>query len=121
MNILEHYDVNKLKLSDPYNIDDDTFFCKFSYNNMPFVIKTNKICYLKKRQQNTNNYIYISLTSIFQNQNILLKTLKSIKEQTLKPNKCIIYLSEEPYLLDEGFKDKIINKDWLDQLPQEFR
>jgi hypothetical protein len=63
MNILEHYDVNKLKLSDPYNIDDDTFFCKFSYNNMPFVIKTNKICYLKKRQQNTNNYIYISLTS----------------------------------------------------------
>ena len=63
MNNLEHYDVNKLKLSDPYNIDDDTFFCKFSYNNMPFVIKTNKICYLKKRQQNTNNYIYISLTS----------------------------------------------------------
>jgi len=63
MNILEHYDVNKLKLSDPYNIDDDTFFCKFSYNNMPFVIKTNKICYLKKRQTNTNNYIYISLTS----------------------------------------------------------
>lgn len=63
MNILEHYDVNKLKLSDPYNIDDDTFFCKFSYNNMPFVIKTNKICYLKKRQQNTNNFIYISLTS----------------------------------------------------------
>jgi hypothetical protein len=63
MNILEHYDVNKLKLSDPYNIDDDTFFCKFSYNNMPFVIKTNKICYLKKRQTNANNYIYISLTS----------------------------------------------------------
>jgi hypothetical protein len=63
MNILEHYDVNKLQISDPYNIDDDTFFCKFSYNKMPFVIKTNKICYLKKRQQNTNNYIYISLTS----------------------------------------------------------
>ena len=55
--------------------------------------------------------IYISLTSIFQNQNILLKTLKSIKEQTLKPNKCIIYLSEEPYLLDAGFKDKIINNE----------
>jgi len=55
--------------------------------------------------------IYISLTSIFQNQNILLKTLKSIKEQTLKPNKCIIYLSEEPYLLDAGFKDKTINNE----------
>ena len=63
MNILENYDIEKIKISEPYNIDDDNYFCKFSYNNMPFVIKTNKICYLKKRQQNTNNYIYISLTS----------------------------------------------------------
>jgi len=55
--------------------------------------------------------IYISLTSIFQNQNILLKTLKSIKEQTLKPNECIIYLSEKPYLLDAGFKGRILNND----------
>jgi hypothetical protein len=30
---------------------------------MPFMIKTNKICYLKSRQKNTNNYINISLTS----------------------------------------------------------
>ena len=30
---------------------------------MPFVIKTNKICYLKPRQKNSNNYINISLTS----------------------------------------------------------
>ena len=63
MNILEHYDIEKLKISEPFNIDDDNYFCKFSYNNMPFMIKTNKICYLKSRQKNTNNYINISLTS----------------------------------------------------------
>lgn len=63
MNILENYDKEKLKISEPYNIDDDNYFCKFSYNNMPFVIKTNKICYLKPRQKNSNNYINISLTS----------------------------------------------------------
>ena len=63
MNILENYDISKIKISEPYNIDDDNYFCKFSYNNMPFMIKTNKICYLKPRQKNTNNYINISLTS----------------------------------------------------------
>lgn len=63
MNILEHYDIEKLKISEPFNIDDDNYFCKFSYNNMPFMIKTNKICYLKTRQKNSNNYINISLTS----------------------------------------------------------
>ena len=63
MNILENYDKEKIKISEPYNIDDDNYFCKFSYNNMPFVIKTNKICYLKPRQKNSNNYINISLTS----------------------------------------------------------
>ena len=53
--------------------------------------------------------VYLSLTSIFSNQSILLKTLISIKKQTLLPDKCFIYLSEEPYLLDCGFKDKNIN------------
>ena len=63
MNILENYDIEKIKISEPYNIDDDNYFCKFSYNNMPFVIKTNKICYLKPRQINSNNFVNISLTS----------------------------------------------------------
>ena len=63
MNILENYDISKIKISEPYNIDDDNYFCKFSYNNLPFMIKTNKICYLKPRQKNSNNYINISLTS----------------------------------------------------------
>lgn len=52
--------------------------------------------------------IYISLTSIFQNQTELLITLKSIMNQTYLPNKIFIYLSEEPYLLDKGFPNKNI-------------
>jgi hypothetical protein len=63
MNILEHYNKENLKISEPYTIDTDTYFCKFSYNNMPFIIKTNRVCYLKKRSKNSNNYINISLTS----------------------------------------------------------
>ena len=52
---------------------------------------------------NDNTKIFVSLTSIFDNQNILLKTLQSIKNQSLMPNKCFIYLSEEPHLLDKEF------------------
>ena len=56
--------------------------------------------------------IYISLTSIFNNQSELLKTLISVKNQTEQPSKCYIYLSEEKYLLDNGFKNrKITNND----------
>lgn len=52
--------------------------------------------------------VYISITSIFNNQNILLQTLQSIIKQTKKPDKIFLYLSEEPYILDTGFKDKKI-------------
>jgi hypothetical protein len=52
--------------------------------------------------------LYISLTSIFKNQDILLHTLQSIIKQTIKPTKIFVYLSEEPYILDTGFKDKKI-------------
>lgn len=55
--------------------------------------------------------VYISLTSIYQNQSILIKTLQSIVNQTIKPAKCFIYLSEEPYLLDHGFKNKNISSE----------
>jgi len=58
--------------------------------------------------------VYISLTSIFKNQDILLKTLQSIMKQTSSPDKICLYLSEEPYILDDGFKDKkITNPDLL--------
>ena len=75
-------------------------------------------CYTKKIKLNNilNNIetvyfekpIYVSLTSIFSNQNILLKTLKSIMRQSKTPYKIYLYLSEEPYILDNGFKNKKI-------------
>jgi hypothetical protein len=57
--------------------------------------------------------IYISLTSIYKNQDILLKTLMSVTNQTTKPEKIFLYLSEEPYILDTGFKDKKITNNNL--------
>ena len=50
--------------------------------------------------------VYISLTSIFENQNILLETLQSIMQQTRLPDKIFLYLSEESYIIDSGFTDK---------------
>lgn len=52
--------------------------------------------------------IYISLTSIYQNQSDLLKTLKSIENQSVQPSKIYVYLSEESYLIDIGFKERKI-------------
>jgi hypothetical protein len=60
MNVLDHYNKNQLVLSDPLTLEEDTYFCKLSYNNMPFVIKTSKICYVKGAN---NKYINVSLTS----------------------------------------------------------
>ena len=54
---------------------------------------------------------YLSLTSIQQKQKELKKTLQTVLNQTLKVDKCYIYLSEEPYLLDKGFKNKKLNDD----------
>lgn len=52
--------------------------------------------------------LYVSCTSIFQNQHVLEKTLQSILEQTRLPTRIFVYLSQEPYLLDQGFPDKKI-------------
>lgn len=55
--------------------------------------------------------IYVSVTSIFNNQEILLQTLTSIINQTKIPDNIFVYLSESPYMLDSGFKHKkITNK-----------
>ena len=59
-------------------------------------------------QTNSKIPVYISLTSIFKNQDLLLQTLQSIIKQSILPDKLFLYLSEEPYLLDTGFKDKKI-------------
>lgn len=68
------------------------------YNNYKYYIMSN---------------IYISLTSIFNNQSELLKTLISVKNQTEQPSRCYIYLSEEKYLLDNGFKNREITNNNL--------
>jgi hypothetical protein len=57
--------------------------------------------------------IYISLTSIFKNQGLLKNTLDSILEQSQKPDKIFIYLSEDPSFHDEGFFNKKITHDGL--------
>lgn len=52
---------------------------------------------------------YVSIAGIFDKQNVLLSALKSIDQQSVRPDKCFINLSEDPNLLDRGFKDKKIN------------
>jgi len=59
---------------------------------------------------------YISLTSIYDNQKNLTYTLESILKQTILPDKCYIYLSEEPYLKDMGFKNKKITNNNLKKI-----
>jgi len=63
---------------------------------------------------NKNNIpVYISLTSIFDNQDKLYQTLQSIVVQKHHFNKIYLHLSEDAYLLDKGFKDKKINNEIL--------
>lgn len=50
--------------------------------------------------------IYVSVASIFDKQHVLIKALHSIANQKTKPCKCFINLSEEPNILDKGFKDR---------------
>lgn len=57
--------------------------------------------------------VYVSLTSIFQKQDSLVQTLESIKSQKYQIDKCYIYLSEESYLIDEGFAEKKITNNNL--------
>jgi len=63
MNVLDNYKKELLNLGDPYEIDDDLYYCKFNYNNMPFMVKTNKICVFKSIKKNKDNYVNISITS----------------------------------------------------------
>ena len=84
MNVLDNYKVELLNLGEPVDIDDDTYFCKMNYNNMPFMIKTNKVCAFKKRKKNKNYFnglnkiaflIFISYIVINFFINILIKIL----------------------------------------------
>lgn len=59
--------------------------------------------------------VYISITSIYQRQSELVVTLNSIINQTVIPDEIFLYLSEDPYLLDSGFKNKTITDKQLNQ------
>lgn len=64
MNVLDNYREELLNLGDLQPIDDDDLhYSKFSYNNMPFMIKTNKICVFKPTKKNKDNFVNISITS----------------------------------------------------------
>ena len=52
--------------------------------------------------------VYISLTSIYKNQNILYKTLKTLLQQSICVNQIYLYLSSDEFFLDTGFKAKKI-------------
>ena len=47
--------------------------------------------------------VYVSLATIKQNETCIVETLQSIAGQTLPPTRCLIFLSEDAYLLDTGF------------------
>lgn len=61
MNVLDFYQGENIEIGEPIELDDDNYFCKVSYKNSPFMIKTNKVCYYK--QKNIPNHMYISITS----------------------------------------------------------
>ena len=64
---------------------------------------------------------YLSLTSIYQNQDRLFATLYYIlKNQTILPDKILVYLSEEPFLLDQGFPKRQITDVNLNKLVEEY-
>jgi hypothetical protein len=63
MNVIEHYDRKNIHIGNAIEIDEDTHYCKLSYNEMPFIIKTNKVCFLKKRARYSSEYVNISISS----------------------------------------------------------
>lgn len=72
----------------------------------------------KKRGQNKGILnpkipVYISVTSIFKNQDILLQTLQSIIKQTKSPDKIYLYLSSDKSFFDNGFINKKITNEKL--------
>lgn len=61
MNVLEFYNSKQVCIGEPIEVEDEHYFCKISYNQAPFIVKTNKVCYYKNKKGPT--YLYISLTS----------------------------------------------------------
>lgn len=66
MNVIDHYDSSKINIGNAVELDDDNYFCKLTYNNSPLVIKTNRLCYYRKRPgvyKSSEGYIHVSITS----------------------------------------------------------
>lgn len=60
MNILEEYDPLLVCLGEPETSDNENYFCALSYQDSPFIIQTNRICYSFKEK---SNVLYVSLAS----------------------------------------------------------
>ena len=58
--------------------------------------------------------VYVSLTTVKQNEARVVETLQSINAQTQLPDKCFIFLSETPYLLDQGFANGTMGSELSD-------
>jgi hypothetical protein len=65
MNVLGHYNKENIYIATPLELEDEHYMCKISYNNMPFIIKTNKVCGYKKLKTSKTNeqYVNISISS----------------------------------------------------------
>lgn len=60
MNILEQYDSSYIGLGEPQMTDNEHHYCALSYEEKPFVIQTDRICYSFKE---ISDVLYISLVS----------------------------------------------------------
>ena len=60
MNVLEHYEENLVGLGEPETSDNENYYCSLTYNDSPFIIQTNRVCYSFKELSDT---ICVSLVS----------------------------------------------------------
>jgi hypothetical protein len=64
MNVLDkQYTRSLLQIGTADEQDDGYYFCKLTYNKMPFMIKTNRVCFYKRRPQPKDNMVAISIAS----------------------------------------------------------
>jgi hypothetical protein len=62
MNVLHHYEVERLTIGNAIEMDDDHYFCKLEYNKEPFLIRTSRSCIYRKKADPSSSYVYVSLT-----------------------------------------------------------
>ena len=62
MNVLDHYEVDRLGIGNAIEMDDDHYFCKMSYDDEPFLIRTSRSCIYRKKADPSSTYAYVSVT-----------------------------------------------------------